>query len=73
MDNFETPLATTVDKAIDNDIGAIVESLIKHIASTVFFQPAYSLDGLGPLIAVSGSHEEFFNSAFGIWICGKFF
>ena len=31
------------------------------------------MDGPGPLMAVSGPHEEFFNSDFGIWIGGKHF
>ena len=35
--------------------------------------PEYYLDGTGPSIAVSGPHEEFFNSAFGICLGRKRF
>ena len=48
VDNLETLLATTVDKASGNTSGAIVERFIKTIASTIFGQPVYSLDGPGP-------------------------
>ena len=73
MDNFETSLATTVDKARGNSSGAIVDRFIKHRTSTIFGHPLYSMDGSGPSMAVSGQHEEFFNSSFGIWIGGKYF
>ena len=66
MDNLETLLATTVDKASGNTRGSIVESFIKPIVSTIFGHPVYSLDGPGPSVEVSGPHEEFFNSDFGI-------
>ena len=33
----------------------------------------YYLDGLGPSIAVKVPHEDFFNSAFRIWINRKYF
>ena len=59
MDNLETYLATTVDKAHGNASGDIAERFINHIASTLFGNPVYSLDGLGPSVAVSGPREEF--------------
>ena len=31
------------------------------------------MDVPGPYIAVSGPNEEFLNSAFGIWLGGKYF
>ena len=71
MDNLETSLATTADKARGNTSGSIVESFIKTRASTMFGNPIYSLDGPGPSMAVSGPHEEFSNSSFGICIGGK--
>ena len=64
MDNLETSL----DKARGKKSGAIVESLIKPIASTIFGHPVYSLNVPGQSMALSGPHEEFFNSDFGIWI-----
>ena len=73
MDNLETSLDTTVDKARGNTSGAIVERFIKTRVSTIFGHPVYSLDGPGPSMVVSGPHEEFFNSAFGIWIGVKHF
>ena len=57
-----------MDKACGNIVRYIVERFIKHIASTTFSLPVYSLDGPGPYIAISGPHEGFFNSVFGIWI-----
>ena len=66
MDNLETLLATIVDKACGKAGGSVVESFIKPIASTIFGHPVYSLDGPGPSVEVSGPHEEFFNSDFGI-------
>ena len=73
MDNLETSLATAVSNANGNTSGAIVERLIKPIASKMCGYPVYLLDGTGPSIAVSGPHKEFFNSAFAIWIGGKNF
>ena len=73
MDNFKTSIATTVDKTRGNTSGLIVERFIKPRLSTIFGHPVYSLDVPGPSIAVSGPHEDFFNSAFGIWIGGNNF
>ena len=39
----------------------------------MFGQLVYLLDRPGLSIAVSGPHEEFFNSDFAIWIGGKHF
>ena len=64
-------MATTVNKARGNAFRATVWRFIKPRASTIFFQAVYSLDETGPSMAVSGPHEEFFNSAFGIWIGEK--
>ena len=69
MDNLETSLTTIVDKARGNAGGSIVERFIKPISSTIFVHPACSLDGPGSPISVSDPHEEFYNSAFGVWIC----
>ena len=71
VDNLETSLTTTVDKACGNTSGDIVERFIKPRSSTLFGHPLYSLDGPDPSISVSVPHEEFSNSAFGIWIGGK--
>ena len=71
VDNLETLLVTTVDKDCGNTSGAIVESFIKPRASTIFFHPLYLLDEPGSSMTVSGTHEEFFSSAFGIWIGGN--
>ena len=73
VDKLETSLATTVDKARGNASVTIEERFIKPIALTIFGHPVYSLDGKGPSITVSGPHEEFFNSAFALWIGGKHF
>ena len=62
-----------MDKSHGNASGAIFENFFKPRASTIFVHPEYSLDGTGPLIAVSGPHEEFFNSDFGICVGGKTF
>ena len=62
-----------MDKSRGNQNGSIVERFIKPRASTIFVNMANSLDGPGPLIAVSVPHEEFFNSYFGIFIGGKRF
>ena len=59
MDNLETLLATTVEKARGNSSGDIVERFNKPRVLTLFGHPEYSLDGSGTLIAVSGPHEEF--------------
>ena len=72
MDNLETLLATKVDKAHGNASGSIAEKFMKPRASKIFGHPVYSLDRPGQSMAVSGPHEEFFNSAFGIWIGGFF-
>ena len=73
MDNLEKSLATTVDKALGNTSGAIVERFIKPRASTMFGHPVYFLDGPGPSTSVPGPHEEYFNSDFALWISGKYF
>ena len=73
MDNLETSLTTTADKAHGNAVRAIVERFIKPRASTIFGHPVYFMDGPGALIVISGPHEEFFNSSFGIWISTKKF
>ena len=73
MDNLETSLAATVDKARGNSSRAIVNRFIKPRASTIFGSLEYSMYEPGSSIAVSGPHEEFFNSAYGIWIGGKHF
>ena len=73
MYNLETSLATTVDKSCGNASVSIVERFIQPISSTIFDRPEKYLGGTGPSISVSGPHEEFFNSAFGIWIGGKYF
>ena len=59
MDNLEKKLATTMDKARGNTSVSLVERFIKPRASTIFGPLAYSLDGPGPSILVSGSHEDF--------------
>ena len=59
MDNLETSLETTVDKARGTSNEAIVERFIKHRASTIFVHLTYSLDGPGPPNAVSVTHENF--------------
>ena len=48
-----------------------MERFVKPKESTIFRYPVYLMDGPGPSIAVLGPHEEFFNSAFWICICGK--
>ena len=61
-------------KARSNASGTIMERFIKLRASTIYGHTVYFMDEPGPLIAVSGAHEEFFNSDFvGIWIGGKYF
>ena len=62
-----------MDKACGNSNGAIVERFIKPRASPIFGHPLYSLDGPRISMEVSEPHEEFFNSAFGIWIGGNHF
>ena len=66
-------MATTVDNSRGNTSGATVDRFIKPRVSTMFGHPVYLLDGPGPSIAVSCPHEEFFNSAFDLWIGGKHF
>ena len=39
----------------------------------LFGHPVYSLDGTGPLVAVSDPHEKIFNSDFALRIDGKNF
>ena len=73
MDNLETLLSTKVDKARGNASVSIVERFIKSRASKMFVHPEYFLDGPGPSITVSGPHEGFLNSDFGIWMGGKHF
>ena len=66
IDNLETSLETKVDKACGNTSGSVVERFIKSRASEMFGHPVHLLEGPGPSIPVSGPHEEFSNSAFGI-------
>ena len=62
--NLKTSLATCVDKACGNTIGAIVERFIKPRASTMFGHAVYYLDGTGPSISVPIPHEVFFQQCF---------
>ena len=73
MDDLETSLAITVYNARGNASGSIVEKFIKIRESTIVGHPVYSLDRPGTLIVVSGPHDEFFNSYFGIWMSKKYF
>ena len=73
MDTLEKLLTTTVDQAHDDVSGAVFKRFIKPRASTMFVHPEYFLDGPGPSIALSGPHEGFFNSVFGILIGGNHF
>ena len=73
MNNLETMLSTTADKARGNTSGSIVGRFIKPRASKMSGHPVNSLDGPGQSIAVSGPHEEFFNSYFALWIGGNHF
>ena len=73
MDNLETSLSTTVYKDCGNTGGAIIEIFIKTRASKMVDHPVYFMEEIGPLIEISCPHEEFFNSAFGIWIGRKYF
>ena len=59
MDNLETSLTTTADKDRGNRGGAIVERFIKPRLLIMFFHPLYLIDGPGPLISISGPHEDF--------------
>ena len=59
MDNLETFLATTVDKASGNATGSMLERFIKNRSPTMFGHPEYSLDGPGPSISVLCPHEDF--------------
>ena len=47
--------------------------LIKPRSSKRFGHPEYSLDGPGPLIVASGTHEECLKSVFGIGVSGNYF
>ena len=40
---------------------------------TMIIHTEYFLDGTGPPITVPGTHEEFFNITFGIWLGVKSF
>ena len=73
MDNLEISLDATLDKDHGKTGGDLVDSFIKTRVSTIFGQPGYSMDGTEPSVVVLGKHEEFFNSYFGIWICGNIF
>ena len=64
-------MAATVDKALGNTIGVIVDKFIKTRGSTIFGHPVYFLDRPGPSLIVSVPHEEFFITAFNLWIGGK--
>ena len=64
-------MATTLDKAHGKSIGSIVERLVKIRPSTIFGHLEYSLDYPGPLIEFLVLHEEFLNSALGIWLGGE--
>ena len=70
MDDLETSLVATVYEACGNTGGKIVEIFFKPIASTMFFHLVYLMDSPGPSISITGTHEEFFSSGFGIWVCG---
>ena len=59
MDNLDTLLVTIVDKACGNASGYIVGIFIKLRESTIFGHMAYSLDIIGPSIAVTGPHKDF--------------
>ena len=59
MDNLETSLSPTVDKAHGNASEAILERFIKPRTLKKFGHRVYSLDGAGPSIAISGPHEDF--------------
>ena len=48
-----------------------MERLVKTRPSTIFGHLEYSLDYPGPLIEFLVPHEEFLNSAFGIWLGGE--
>ena len=50
-----------------------MKRFIKSRASEIFDHMSYSMDGPEPSIAVSGTHDDFFKSAFGIWIGRKIF
>ena len=73
MDNSETSLSTTVYKASGNTVREIVERFIKTRASTMFGKSVYLMYWPGTLNEISGLHDEFFNSALGIWIGGRHF
>ena len=73
MGSLKTLLDTIVDKACDNICGSLLERFIKTRASKKIGHPVYLLDGPGPSTAISGPHQEFFNVALRIWICGKHF
>ena len=62
-----------MDKSCGNTSGDIVERFIKPRVSTIFGHTLNLLDGPRISMEVSGPHEEFFNSAFGIWIGGNHF
>ena len=66
MDNLETSLDIKVDSW--EYVRVIVERFIKSRSSKMFGHPVYFIDGPGPWILILGTHEQFFNSAFGIWI-----
>ena len=59
MDNLETSLTTTVDKARGRASGSIAERFIKPRSSTMFGRSDYYLDGTGTLVVVSVPHEHF--------------
>ena len=71
MDSFKISLNTTVNKARGNTSGSIMDRFFKPRSSAMLGHLVYSLDGPGAPMTVSGTHEGFFNSAFGIWIGGK--
>ena len=65
-------MTTTVYMAHGDTRRSIIDILIKPIASKISGRPVYYMNGPGKLIAVSGPHEEFFNSALGICIGALF-
>ena len=59
VNNPDTSLSTTVNKAHGNLNRAILERFIKPRSSSIFGHPVYSMDGPGPQIAVSVPYEDF--------------
>ena len=72
---FNGQLGDIINNPVDRDSGnaseAIVDIFIEPRASNMFGYPECSPDGSGLSIPESIPHEEFSNSAFGIWLCVK--